>query len=273
VTDEDGVNPDVPLHDLVVFETPHVQIRNLVVFQSPDVRLDQLTHFSTGGAPRKGQFREWSESLVGTVIFVLAFTTLIAQATQVPTESMKPTILVGDHFFLDKVAFPGNYPKPLRPLLPHRSIRRGDIIAFKPPASATSENIPFVKRVIGIGGDTVEMRNRNVFINGRKLDEQYKIYSDYSSDTSRDNFEPQMIPPDSFFVMGDNRDNSNDSRYWGFVDRNSIIGKPLFVYWSYESDPWNGAVMSYKEWLQSYASIGFHFFSRTRWFRFGTMIR
>jgi len=151
VTDVDGVKPDVSVLDLVVFEKPQVELRNLVVFESPDVRLDELTHYSTAETPRKGQFREWTESLLGTVVFVLAFTTLIAQATQVPTESMKPTILVGDHFFLDKIAFPGNYPEPLRPLLPHRSVRRGDIIAFKPPASASSDNIPFVKRVIAIG--------------------------------------------------------------------------------------------------------------------------
>lgn len=264
------VDPDVSLHDLVVFETPHVQIRNFVVFDSPDVRLEELTVFSTGQAPRKGQLREWMESLVGTVVFVLAFTTLVAQATQVPTESMKPTILVGDHFFLDKLAFPGNFPEPLRALLPHRSIQRGDIIAFKPP---TGDKIPYVKRVIAIGGDTIEMRSRNVIVNGRKLDESYKIYSEYAADASRDNFEPQVVPPDSFFVMGDNRDNSNDSRYWGFVDRNSIIGKPLFVYWSYESDPYNGADLSFGEWLQGYVSTGLHFFSRTRWFRFGTVIR
>jgi len=273
VTDADGVVPDVLVHDLVVFEKPHVQLHDLVIFGVPDVRLEDLTFSSSDETPHKGQFREWSESLVGTVVFVLAFTTLIAQATQVPTESMKPTILVGDHFFLDKVAFPGNYPQGLRALLPHRSIRRGDIIAFKPPASASTDNIPFVKRVIAIGGDTVEMRSRNVYVNGRKLDEQYKIYADYSPDGSRDNFESQTVPADSFFVMGDNRDNSNDSRYWGFVDRNSVIGKPLFVYWSYESDQWTGATASFKEWVAGYISIARHFFSRTRWFRFGTLIR
>ena len=262
--------PDVPIHDLAGFERPHVHIDNLSNFETPDVHLHQLTVFGTDQDPRKGQLREWVESLAGTIIFVLAFTTLIAQATQVPTESMKPTILVGDHFFLDKVAFPGNYPEQLRPLLPHRRVVHGDIIAFKPP---TGDKIPFVKRVIAVGGDTIEMRNRVVSVNGRKLDEKYKIYSDYSPDTSRDNFGPQVIPKDSFFVMGDNRDNSNDSRYWGFVDRNSIIGKPLFVYWSYESDPYNGTDLSYREWIQGYASIALHFFSKTRWFRIGTVIQ
>jgi len=262
--------PDVSVSDLSRFEKPHVHIQNIGVFESPDVRVDEFTVFTTDESPRKGQVREWGESLIGTVVFVLAFTTLVAQATQVPTESMKPTILVGDHFFLDKIAFPGNFPEQIRSLLPHRHINRGDIIAFKPP---TGDKIPFVKRVIGIGGDTIEMKSRTVILNGRKLDEKYKIYSDYSADSSRDNFGPQVIPADSFFVMGDNRDNSNDSRYWGFVDRNSIIGKPLFVYWSYESDPYNGADLSFREWLQGYASIALHFFSKTRWFRIGTVIQ
>jgi signal peptidase I len=265
-----NAGPDVPIHQLESFEKPHVHIHNIGVFESPDVRLDEITYFSTEEPPHKGQLREWTESLIGTVVFVLLFTTLIAQATQVPTESMKPTILVGDHFFLDKIAFPGNFPEQIRPLLPHRHVGHGDIIAFKPP---TGDKIPFVKRVIGVGGDTIEMRNRSVYLNGRKLDEPYKIYSDYLPDSSRDNFGPQVIPPDMFFVMGDNRDNSNDSRYWGFVDRSSIIGKPLFVYWSYESDPYNGGDLSFREWLQGYTSIAAHFFSRTRWFRIGTVIQ
>src|SRR2546429_6055766 len=133
-------------------------------------------------APRKSAAREWVESLVFSLIFVFFFTTFIAQATQVPTESMKPTILVGDHFFLDKISFPANYPAIIRPILPHRSIRRLDIIAFKSP---TDGNIPFVKRVIGLPGETVEVRSKAVYINGKKLDEPYKIHVDsttYSSD-------------------------------------------------------------------------------------------
>src|SRR2546421_6599298 len=143
-------------------EVPDVSIENFVVFERPDVRLDELIFFNTPAA-RKGAFREWIESLVFTVIFVLVFTSYIAQATQVPTESMKPTILVGDHFFLDKIAFPANYPNVIRQYLPHRSIRRLDIIAFKSP---TDGNIPFVKRVIGLPGETVEARNKSVYING-----------------------------------------------------------------------------------------------------------
>src|SRR5256884_9877239 len=151
-------------------------------------------------APRKSAAREWVESLVFSLIFVFFFTTFIAQATQVPTESMKPTILVGDHFFLDKFAFPANYPAFIRHYLPHRSIRRGDIVAFKSP---TDGNIPFVKRVIGMPGDTVEVRNKNLFINGDRLDEPYKIHVDstvYSQDPwtpeelkVRDNYGPATV--------------------------------------------------------------------------------
>ena len=147
--------PDVPLENFVAFERPDVRLENFVVFERPDVRLNELAVFQTTPVRRKGAFREWIESLAFTVIFVLVFTTYIAQATQVPTESMKPTILVGDHFFLDKIAFPANYPVFLRHYLPHRSIVRRDIVAFKSP---TDGNIPFVKRVIGMPGDTVEVR-------------------------------------------------------------------------------------------------------------------
>src|SRR6476646_4138165 len=205
-------------------ETPDVLLDEFAVFHWPDVRLEELTIFDTPAAGRKGPFREWIESLAFTIIFVLVFTSYVAQATQVPTESMKPTILVGDHFFLDKIVFPANYPAAIRRDLPHRSIHRLDIIAFKSP---TDGNIPCVKRVIGLPGEKVEVKAKAVYINGRKLDEPYKIHVDstiYSADPwtpedlkIRDNFGPVVVPKDDYFVMGDNRDNSNDSRYWGFV--------------------------------------------------------
>src|SRR5262245_2990871 len=275
--------PDVAIQNLTAFSAPagppDVHIHKLVVFEAPHITLDQFLPFRVEVAPEKGKFREWCESLVGTIIFVLVFTSFVAQATQVPTGSMKPTILVGDHFFLDKIAFPGNYPKAIRPYLPKRAIRQGDIIAFKSP---TDKKIPFVKRVIGLPGDTIEIKSKNVYVNGQKLNEPYKIHVDsgiYGNDAwtpqdlaTRDNYGPQTVPPDNFFVMGDNRDDSSDSRFWGYVDRNSIIGKPLFVYWSYDSDPYISSEPSFKEWIMGYASIALHFFNRTRWFRIGTMV-
>src|SRR5262245_55036043 len=111
-------------------EVPDVLLAQFVIFERPDIRVEDFVYYNTLPAGHKGAFREWVESLAFTIIFVLIFTSYIAQATQVPTESMKPTILVGDHFFLDKIAFPANYPELIRPLLPHRSIHRLDIIAF-----------------------------------------------------------------------------------------------------------------------------------------------
>jgi len=262
------------------FERPDVSLHEFVTFDRPDVRLDELAVFDTLPTGRKGAFREWIESLLFTIVFVLVFTSYIAQATQVPTESMKPTILVGDHFFLDKISFPANYPAAVRPYLPHRSVKRLDIVAFKSP---TDGNIPFVKRVIGLPGETLEVRSKAVYIDGKRLDEPYKIHVDssiYSSDPwtpeelkVRDNYGPVTVPPDSYFVMGDNRDNSNDSRYWGFVTRDELIGKPLFVYWSYESDPYVPGDKTFREWLDGYAVVALHFFDKTRWFRIGTMIQ
>jgi signal peptidase I len=260
-------------------EVPDVFLDQFVRFHRPDIRLDQLIFFNTLPAGRKGAFREWIESLVFTIIFVLVFTSYIAQATQVPTESMKPTILVGDHFFLDKVSFPANYPTAIRRFLPRRSVGRLDIIAFKSP---TDGNIPFVKRVIGLPGETVEIRDKAVYVNGTKLDEPYKIHVDsttYSSDPwtpeelkVRDNYGPAVVPANNYFVMGDNRDNSNDSRYWGFVNWDEVIGKPLFVYWSYESDPYIPGDKTLRDWVNDYLLVAMHFFDRTRWFRIGTMI-
>src|SRR5262249_45756471 len=152
------------------------------------------------------------------------------------TESMQPTILVGDHFFLDKVAFPANYPEMLQKYLPVRTIHRGDIVALWSPENP---NMRLVKRVIGLPGETLEIRHRNVYINGIKLDEPYVVHIDPGEVDRRDNFGPVTLPSDRFFVMGDNRDNSNDSRFWGLAPRLNFIGKPLFVYWSYDDEPYS----------------------------------
>ncbi|HET9942632.1 MAG TPA: signal peptidase I [Terriglobia bacterium] len=256
---------------------PDVRIEDFQAFVAPDVRYDdQVKDFQvyrTEVIRRTGKLREWTESLVSTIVFVLIFTTFIAQATQVPTPSMVPTIMVGDHFFLDKIAFPGNFPASIRGWLPQRNIDRGDIIAFRPPPSANMTT-PFVKRVIAIPGDSIEVKGRDVYLNGALIDEPYKIHVAQASLGSCDHCGPLTVPEDKFFVMGDNRDNSNDSRYWGFVDRESVIGKPLFVYWSFDSlSPYDSSERSWSSIAKGYISVAQHFFTRTRWFRFGTMVR
>ena len=253
---------------------PDVRIEDFRPFLSPDVRIDDFQVYRTEVIRKTGKMREWTESLASTVVFVLVFTTFIAQATQVPTPSMVPTIMVGDHFFLDKIAFPGNFPAAVQNWLPRRQISHGDIIAFRPPPSANMTT-PFVKRVIGIPGDKIEIKNRDVYVNDVLKDEPYKIHvSQVGSLSGCEYCGPLTVPEDKFFVMGDNRDNSNDSRFWGFVDRNSIIGKPLFVYWSFESlAPYESGERSWASVAADYVSVAQHFFTRTRWFRFGTMVK
>ena len=218
-----------------------------------------------------GKGRLWSgfKNIASTLVFVWLITHHIAQATVVPTESMAPTILVGDHFFLDKVAFPANYPHAVQQFLPERSIHRGEILAFWSPQAPDTR---LVKRVIGLPGETIEIRNRHVYINDAKLVEDYAVFTDSRSIPGRDNMARVTIPADSFFMMGDNRDNSNDSRFWGFARRGEIIGTPLFVYWSYDGGPYrpNVTLMDY---ARDYASVAAHFFTKTRWFRTGTRVK
>jgi signal peptidase I len=217
----------------------------------------------------KARVWEWMKSFGSTLVFVWIFTHSVAQATVVPSESMSPTILVGDHFFLDKLAFPANYPAAVQKYLPTRTIKRGEILAFWSPENL---DLRLVKRVIGLPGETIEMRNRVVYINGRKLDEPYAVHTDPRQFQQRDNFGPATIPPDSFFMMGDNRDNSNDSRFWGFVPRTHFIGTPLFIYWSYDEEPYSQDLTA-AQWVERSASVAAHFFTKTRWFRTGTILK
>jgi signal peptidase I len=208
------------------------------------------------------------KSIGSTLVFVWVFTHGVAQATVVPTESMTPTILVGDHFFLDKLAFPANYPEAIQKYLPSRTIHRGEIMAFWSPENP---DLRLVKRVIGLPGETVEVRHRDVYINGRKLTEPYAVHTDRIEFARRDNYGPVTLGPDQFFMMGDNRDNSNDSRFWGPAPRQNFIGRPLFVYWSYDDEPQTHQFTA-TEWVEHTASVAAHFLTRTRWTRTGTIL-
>jgi signal peptidase I len=217
----------------------------------------------------KKRLWQWFKSVGSTVAFVWVFTHGVAQATVVPSESMTPTILVGDHFFLDKVAFPANYPEAVQKYLPVRTISRGEIVALWSPQNP---NTRLIKRIIGLPGETIDIRDREVYINGQKLDEPYAVHTDAQKFDRRDNIVPITIPADQFFLMGDNRDNSNDSRFWGFAPRSNLIGKPLFIYWSYEDMPYSEE-MTLTQWLEHSASVAAHFFTKTRWLRTGTVLR
>ncbi len=192
--------------------------------------------------------------LLVTMLLALFGTTFIVQAFKIPSGSMEPTLLIGDHVFVNKFIFEGTgawYDK----LLPYRPVHRGDIIVFKFPFD---DHPHYVKRVIGLPGDRLRIVNGDVYIDGELLREPYVVHDPAFRDPYGDNFPPTdrealeftarrewadqlldyvhngelVVPPDHYFAMGDNRDHSADSRYWGFVDRAAIMGKPMLVYWS-----------------------------------------
>jgi signal peptidase I len=240
-------------------------------------------------AASKSVFAEYAESLLVTVLLALFGTTFIVQAFKIPSQSMEPTLLVGDHLLVNKFIFEGRgawYEN----LLPYRPIRRGDIIVFKFPFD---DHPHYVKRVIGLPGDRVRIINQKVFINGERILESYVVHDPVSADPYGDNFPPFdrnfiesgvrpewaarlmdyvdhrdiIVPPHRYFVMGDNRDRSWDSRYWGFVDRDAVMGRPVLIYWSVDatSDDYTNRGLSGT--LRGVWDTLLHLPSRTRWKR------
>ncbi len=223
---------------------------------------------------KKSTLREYFESIVIAVILALFIRTFVVQAFKIPTGSMENNLLIGDHLLVNKMVF-GPTISPLeRSIMPVGEIKRGDVIVFKYPEEPDRD---FIKRVIGLPGETLEVREKKVYINGKPLDEPYVHFlqppasaSEYSEVTSydvRERYGPVTIPADQYFMMGDNRDNSQDSRYWGFLPRELVKGKALVIYWSYEAGredyQENGAGAT----LRGLASVFVHFFTRTRWDR------
>jgi signal peptidase I len=227
----------------------------------------------------RGVIAEWTV----TIILLLFGTTTLVQAFVIPTGSMEDTLLIGDHLLVDKLAYApaGQLTKYL---LPYEDVRRGDIIVFRYPMDIRQT---FVKRVIGVPGDRIRLVNKRVFLNGHPLEEPYKYNKTEYIDSYRDNFpgEPNVnlyppaqemlmtnvqnhevvVPPNHYFAMGDNRDSSLDSRYWGFVPRENIIGKPLIIYWSYNAS--TEALSNPAIGIDHLVDLVEHFFTKTRWRR------
>jgi len=189
---------------------------------------------------RKSTIREYFESICVAVVLALFVRTFVVQAFKIPTGSMENNLLIGDHLLVNKFVFAPTLFNIEKKLLPIDPIRRGDILVFKYPEEPDRD---FIKRVIGLPGETLELRNKKVYINGKGLDEPYvrflypasdgKSGEDVTSFDVRENYGPVTVPPDHYFMMGDNRDNSQDSRYWGFMPRDYVKGKALFVYFSF----------------------------------------
>jgi signal peptidase I len=241
---------------------------------------------------------EFLASLAAVLVTGLFIITFIVQAFEIPSSSMENTLLIGDHVFVNRVQFapPTTW---TGPLLPYRQIRRGDIVVFLSPAEP---GLYVVKRIMGIPGDHIHLRDGVVYRNREKLEEPYVIHKStdgYDANRSyRENFPavapsdfnnlapawqlalPQhiqgddlVVPPHSYFAMGDNRDVSYDSRFWGFIPRENVIGRPMFIYWSFETPANQYQHTAIGERVGFLAHVILHFFDETRWRRTFTVVR
>jgi signal peptidase I len=233
---------------------------------------------------------EYLESLLVTVILALFGTSFVVQAFKIPSQSMERTLLVGDHLLVNKFIFGGRgrwYDK----FLPYRTLQRGDIIVFKYPYQ---DHPHFVKRVIGLPGDHLKIVDQQVYINDKPLNEPYVVHDPSSGyDPLNYSFPPVgsqiymspvqpewaheirkyiqgdelVVPPDRYFAMGDNRDHSLDSRYWGFVDRDAIMGRPFLIYWSVDANSTDYGETSFAQRILGIFDTLMHLPARTRWGR------
>ena len=188
----------------------------------------------------KSKIREFVEATL-TAFLIAAFIILfIVQAFKIPSGSMIPALLVGDHLFVNKFIYGVKIPYFRITIIPITDPKRGDVIVFIYPQDRSKD---FIKRVIGTAGDKIEMKNKKLFINDQVYTDTFGIYNDdaiYPADVQpRDNFGPVTVPQGSLFVMGDNRDHSLDSRFWGFVDLKDVQGKAFIIYWSWDAEEKN----------------------------------
>jgi signal peptidase I len=232
---------------------------------------------------------EFLASLAAVLVTGLFIITFILQAFEIPSSSMEDTLLIGDHVFVNREQFAPRT-KWMGPLLPYRDIKRGDIVVFLSPAEP---GLYVVKRIMGIPGDRIHLRDGAVYRNGEKLNEPYVMHKGpLFYDPYRDNFpavpasdaynvtnewqqemhshiegDDIVVPEDSYFGMGDNRDVSLDSRYWGFIPKQNVIGRPMFVYWSFNTPPDQYRHTDFSERIGFLVHVVIHFFDETRWRR------
>jgi signal peptidase I len=194
----------------------------------------------TNARTGKGKLRENIEALVIAVILALFIRTFIVQAFKIPSGSMQNTLLVGDYILVNKFIYGVKIPFTDTIVVPVKEPKRGDIVVFKFPEDPSKD---FIKRVVAVGGDTVQLVDKQVFVNGELQQDDFAVHTDqrvYPQGLQfRDNFGPITVPEGKLFTMGDNRDESNDSRFWGFVDVSAVRGKAFMIYWSWDSEEFN----------------------------------
>jgi signal peptidase I len=199
----------------------------------------------------KSKIREYAEAIAIAIVIAFFIRAFVIQAFKIPSGSMKPTLLIGDHILVNKFIYGIKIPYFRTMFIPITDPQRGDVAVFIYPEDRSKD---FIKRVIGIGGDTIEIRNKKIYLNGLPYTDKHGIYTDDfiipGVVQPRDNVGPVLVPKGYLFVMGDNRDQSYDSRFWGFVPLRDVLGKAFIIYWS-----WNGNDHS------------------VRWSRFGQLLR
>ena len=223
---------------------------------------------------RKSTAREYFESIVIAVVLALFVRTFAFQAFKIPTGSMEHNLLIGDHLLVNKFLFGPTASSLEKALLPIRDVRRGDIVVFKYPEEPERD---FIKRVIGLPGETLELKGRTIYINGKPLDEPYVQFIEPGQPGApveggnegdvRRKYGPVTVPANQYFMMGDNRDNSQDSRYWGFLPRDYMKGRAAFIYWSYEADSADYQTSGIGDQVGGLFDTVTHFFTKTRWSR------
>jgi len=186
---------------------------------------------------KKSKLRENVEAILVAVVLALFIRTFIVQAFKIPSGSMKDTLLIGDHILVNKFIYGVKLPFTTVTIIPVSSPERGDIVVFKFPLDPDKD---FIKRVIAVAGDEVTIRDKKVYVNGELQPDEHAIFTDPhilpAGIQPRDNFGPVTVPAHHIFCMGDNRDNSHDGRFWGFVDLDDVKGKAFIIYWSWDSD-------------------------------------
>jgi signal peptidase I len=188
----------------------------------------------------KSTFREYVEAIGMALLLALFIRTFIVQAFKIPSGSMIPTLQIGDHILVNKLSYGIRVPFWENYLVNYGQIRRGEVIVFVFPEDRSKD---FIKRVIGVPGDTVEVRGKTIYINGKEVDDPYAHFEgddlQFMGLQTRDDYGPKTVPADQLFVLGDNRDKSYDSRFWGFVDLKDVRGKAFLIYWSWDgTDRW-----------------------------------
>lgn len=217
---------------------------------------------------RRSFLRRSTGRLVILASIVLLVRVFVGEASVVPTASMEGTILVGDHLFMDKLLYGPEIPVTGWRLPALKSVHRGDIVVFHYPKDPSEM---FLKRVAAVGGDTLEIRNGTLYVNAQPVREPYAVHQG-PLHTEHEDMRPLTVPLGKLFVMGDNRDNSSDSREWGFVPVKNVIGEPMFVYWSYDAPSSRWLDENFGHRVEFYGSIMGNFFSNTRWSRTGTLL-